>query len=62
MTAIFIRDAYADVPTTQRGRMTEELRRLKVQSWADPGDADLRERIAALEAELAAFDVRGAAR
>jgi hypothetical protein len=59
MTAIFIRDAYADVPTTRRGRMTNELRRLMVQSWADPsGDSDLRARIA----ELAAFDARGAAR
>ena len=60
--ATFITDGYADVPTTQRGRLAEELRRLKVQHWSDPGDTDLRERIAVLEAELAAFDARGAAR
>ena len=55
MKATFFEDAYADVPPTQRGRLEQELRRLRVQSWADPSDTDLRERIAALEAELATW-------
>jgi hypothetical protein len=36
----------------------QELRRLRVQYQSDPGDDDLKQRIAALEAELQ--DARGA--
>ena len=56
MTATFFTDAHADVPHTQRGRMEQELRRLKMMHWADPGDVDLRERIAEAEAALRAFN------
>ncbi len=62
MTELFFTDGYTDMPPTQRGRLTEELRRLKMLLWADGGsDADLKQRIAAAEAELAAFDARGGA-
>ena len=52
MTARFITDAYTDRPTTPRAVIEHEIKRLKVQHWADPGDSDLRARIAELEAEL----------
>ena len=48
----FFTDAYTDVPMTTRGRLAEEVRRLKVQSWANPGDVDLKERVAEAEAAL----------
>ena len=56
MTVRFFTDAYADVPYTQRGRMEQELRRLKMMHWADPADRDLLERIAEAEAALRAFN------
>lgn len=60
---IFFRDSYHDVPATRRGRLVEEVRRAKMQYWSDPGDTELRERIAEAEAALRAFDdARGAAR
>lgn len=57
----FFTEAYTDRPTTPRAVIEHEIKRLKVMLWADGGsDADLRHRIANLEAELAAFDARGA--
>ena len=53
---MFFTDAYADRPTSQRGKLVEEIRRLKVALWADGNDPDLRERIAAMEAALHALD------
>jgi hypothetical protein len=63
MRETFFTDAYSDPPPTHRGRLTEELRRLKMMLWADGGsDADLEQRNAAAEAELTAHDARGGAR
>jgi len=56
----FFRDAYTDITATKRRRLVEEVRRLKMLSWADPGDTDLREMIAQTEAALRAHDARGA--
>ena len=61
MSVITFNDAYTDVPPHAARRLEQELRRLKVQHWADPCDSELRERIAALEAELAALDHAGSA-
>ena len=58
----FFTDGYADPPRTPRAVLEERIRQLKTQSWADPGDADLREMVAQAEAELRAFDARGDAR
>ena len=61
MTASFFTDAYTDRPTTQRGELEERVRQLKCATWADPGDADLREALAQAEAALPAFDHDGSA-
>jgi len=37
---MFFCDGYADVPTTQRERLEHEIKRLKMMSWADPGDRE----------------------
>jgi hypothetical protein len=55
----FFTDGYADKPTTPRGVLEYELRRLKALHWADPGDNELPMRIAALEAELAVLNRNG---
>jgi hypothetical protein len=60
MTLIFF-DGYRDKPTTPRAVLEFEIERLKMQSWADPGDAELRMQIEKLEAELAALNRGGAA-
>jgi hypothetical protein len=52
-------DGYGDKPRTPRGHLEHEIERLKMLSWADPGDKDLRQEIVRLEAELRALD-RGA--
>jgi hypothetical protein len=59
MTVLIFHDGYRDKPSTRRGELVERVRQLKCASWADPGDAELREQIAQAEAELAAFDRTG---
>jgi hypothetical protein len=49
-------DAYADKPTTPRDVLVERLRCLRMQSWADPGDTELRAEIEQAEDELRRFD------
>jgi hypothetical protein len=63
MTAIYITDGYRDAPprNDRRAVLEHELRRLKALHWADPGDAEMRARIATLEHELAALDQAGGA-
>ena len=61
MSVITFNDAYTDKPMTTRDALMERIRALKAQHWADPSDRELRERIAALEAELAALDHAGSA-
>jgi hypothetical protein len=57
---ITIFDGYADQPTSQRSRLIEEVRRLKVMLLSDPSDPELRDRIADAEEALRALDARGA--
>jgi hypothetical protein len=60
----YFTDAYADRPRTPRGELEERIRQLKCAAWADPSDAaELRVRIAELEAELQALQApdRGSA-
>jgi hypothetical protein len=61
-TTLFFTDGYRDKPTTRRGELVERIRQLKMQHWADPGDAELRTRIAEVEAELQALDLKIPAR
>jgi hypothetical protein len=56
VSRVFMQDGYADRPTTPRGVLEHEIARLKMLSWADPGDRELREEIERLEAELRALD------
>jgi hypothetical protein len=53
---MFFRDAYTDKPATKRGALVERIRRLKVASWADPGDKELRSEIEQAESELCTYD------
>ena len=55
---IFFKDAFVAPrpPRTKRGALELELKRLKALRTADPGDADLRERIIATQEALDAFD------
>jgi hypothetical protein len=55
---MFFCDAYADRPTSQRDKLVEEIRRLRVVDWSDDGNVDIRNRIAALEAALKALDAQ----
>ena len=57
---MFFCDAYTDVPATKRGRLAEEVRRLKMLLWADGNDAELREMVAQAEAALREYDERRA--
>jgi hypothetical protein len=52
-------DGYTDKPVGKRAELELEIERLKMLSWADPGDRELREMIEKLVAELRALD-RGA--
>jgi hypothetical protein len=56
VSRVFLCDGYADRPTTPRGVLEHEIERLKVLSWADPADHELRQEIERLEAELRALD------
>jgi hypothetical protein len=60
---MFFTDGYRDLPPQNNPRavLTHELHRVKMMSWADPGDAELRQMIAELEAQLRAFDSKGGA-
>jgi hypothetical protein len=50
-------DGYADQPRPgSRAELEEQVKRLKMQSWATPGDSDLREALEQAQAELAAYD------
>jgi hypothetical protein len=49
-------DAYADKPQGARAVLVERIRCLRMQSWADPGDRELREEIERAEEELRRFD------
>ena len=60
-TLMFFCDAYTDEPATKRGRLTEEVRRLKMLLWADGNDAELREMVAAGGSRIARATMRGAA-
>jgi hypothetical protein len=53
---MFLCDGYTDRPTTKRGELELEIERLKMLSWADPADRELREMIEKLVAELRALD------
>lgn len=61
MTVIIFHDGYGDLPPRNNPRavLEYELGRLKALHWADPGDDELRARIAALEAKLAALNGNG---
>jgi hypothetical protein len=59
MTVIVFMNAYTDKPTAPRAALEFEIERLKMQSWADPGDAELRQQIERLEAELAVLNRNG---
>ena len=63
MTVIMFTDGYTDRPPRNNPRavLEYELGRLKALHWADPGDSELRMRIAALEAELAVLNRNGGA-
>ena len=50
------RDGYTDKPQGARAVLVERLRCLRVQSWADPGDRELRAMIEKAEQELKRFD------
>jgi hypothetical protein len=58
---VFFNDGYGDLPprNNPRAGLEYELGRLKALHWADAGDNELRMRIAALEAELAALNRNG---
>ena len=56
MTRLFMTDGYTDKPTTPRGQLEHEIERLKMLSWADPGDRELRQEIERLQAELRRLD------
>lgn len=51
-------DSYTAQPSTRRERLIEEVRRLKMLSWADPSDRDLKEQIADAERELLELDLQ----
>jgi hypothetical protein len=53
---IFLTDGYRYQPRTPRGQLGYEIERLKMLSWADPGDSELRQEIERLQAELRALD------
>jgi hypothetical protein len=53
---VFITDGYRDQPRTPRGQLEHEIVRLKMLSWADPGDRDLKAEIERLQSELRALD------
>jgi hypothetical protein len=55
-SVISFRDGYADKPTAPRAALEFEIERLRVLSWADPGDAELRAQIEQLKAKLHALD------
>jgi hypothetical protein len=57
---VFLCDGYCDLPPSDNKRavLEHELRRLKMMSWADPGDAELREMVAQVEGELRALAAR----
>jgi hypothetical protein len=57
---MFLCDGYRDRPTTPRGQREHEIERLKMLSWADPSDRELRQEIERLQAEVRALD-KGAA-
>jgi hypothetical protein len=56
VTRVLMTDGYRDQPTTPRGQLEYEIARLKMLSWADPGDRELRQEIERLEAELRRMD------
>jgi hypothetical protein len=55
----FFTDGYTDKPMAPRAALEFEIERLKALHWADPGDNELRMRIAALESELAVLNRNG---
>jgi hypothetical protein len=61
MTVLFFTDGYTDRPPSNnpRAMLEYELGRLKALLWCDPGDGDVRTRIAAVEAKLATLNRNG---
>lgn len=49
-------DAYTDKPTRPRDVLVERLRCLRMQHWADPGDAELKLEVERAEDELKQLD------
>jgi hypothetical protein len=56
-TNVFLTDGYTDraQPGT-RAALVEERNRLRMLSWADPGDQELRAEVEKLEHQLRALD------
>jgi hypothetical protein len=53
ITSMFLHDAYTDRPKGARAELEHEIERLRVMSWADPADRELRQEVERLQAELA---------
>jgi hypothetical protein len=58
----FFCDGYTDKPRTRRGVLEHEIERLKMLSWADPADKELREEIERLQQELRRLDATAGGR
>ena len=61
MTAITFKDAYIDKPAPgTRAALVQERARVRMLTWQDPSDRELRAELERLEAELRALDRDGA--
>jgi hypothetical protein len=49
-------DGYTDKPQGARAVLVERIRCLRMQSWADPGDRELKLEVEKAEDELRRFD------
>ena len=61
MTAsrVFMQDGYADKPPTgTREALVAERNRVRMLTWQDPADKELKSELERLEAELRALDAR----
>jgi len=55
-TSVFLCDGYSDKPAPgTRAALVAERNRIRMLTWQDPADQDLKEELARLEKELRAF-------